>query len=93
MSTTRRELLKQGVALGTAAVLSPTAGIAKPEAAKPSAHRIHLGVSTYSYWHFTEQKYPIEKVIDNASRLGFDGVEILHEPPGASTESTFPRQS
>lgn len=78
MSSTRRELLKQGVGLGAAAVLSSPAAPAKPDTAKPSAHRIHLGVSTYSYWHFTEVKYPIEKVIDNASRLGFDGVEILH---------------
>ncbi len=78
MSSTRREMLKQGIGLGAAAVLSPAAGMAKAEAAKPSAHRIHIGVSTYSYWHFTEQKYPIEKVIENASRLGFDGVEILH---------------
>ncbi|MGA2632335.1 MAG: sugar phosphate isomerase/epimerase family protein [Terriglobia bacterium] len=78
MSSTRRELLKQGVGLGAAAVLSSPAAPAKADTTKPSAHRIHLGVSTYSYWHFTEQKYPIEKVIDNASRLGFDGVEILH---------------
>lgn len=40
--------------------------------------RIPLAVSSYSYWHFQEQKYPIEKVITNAARLGFDGVEILH---------------
>jgi L-ribulose-5-phosphate 3-epimerase len=35
-------------------------------------------VSTYSYWHFRGEKYPIEKVIEEAARLGFDGVEILH---------------
>ncbi len=40
--------------------------------------RIRLGVSTYSYWHFTKEKYPIEDVIDHAAELGFDGVEILH---------------
>ena len=78
MSSTRREILKRGVGLGAAAMLAPAAGVAEPQAAKTSAHRIHIGVSTYSYWHFTEQKYPIEKVIENASRLGFDGVEILH---------------
>jgi sugar phosphate isomerase/epimerase len=80
-------MLKRGVGLGAAAVLPPAVRLAKGEAAAPSAHRIHIGVSTYSYWHFTEQKYPIEKVIENASRLGFDGVEILHvqmpeESPG-----------
>ncbi len=39
---------------------------------------IRLIVSTYSYWHFESEKYPIEKVIENAARIGFDGVEILH---------------
>ena len=40
--------------------------------------RIRLAVSTYSYWHFKTAKYPIEKVIDHAYDLGFDGVELLH---------------
>jgi len=47
-------------------------------AAGAARRRIRLGVSTYSYWHFTPQKFPIEKVIDEAARLGFDAVEILH---------------
>src|SRR3954470_571510 len=46
-----------------------------------------IAVSTYSYWHFKTEKYPIERVIENAAQLGFDGVEILHrqmadETPG-----------
>ncbi len=40
--------------------------------------RQRFAVSTYSYWHFKPQKYPIEKVIDHAAVLGFDGVELLH---------------
>ena len=44
----------------------------------PARPRIRLAVSTYSYWHFTPEKYPIEKVIDQAAALGFEGVEILH---------------
>ncbi|MDQ3278787.1 MAG: TIM barrel protein, partial [Bacteroidota bacterium] len=40
--------------------------------------KIRFAVSSYSYWHFTPDKYPIEKVIEHASDLGFDGVEILH---------------
>ena len=40
--------------------------------------RIRIAVSTYSYWHFRTPKYPIEQVIEDAARLGFDGVEILH---------------
>jgi sugar phosphate isomerase/epimerase len=35
-------------------------------------------VSTYSYWHFKPEKYPIEKVIEHAAAVGFEGVEILH---------------
>ena len=49
---------------------------APAQAAPPS--RTRIAVSTYSYWHFKPQKYPIEKVIEDAARLGFDGVEILH---------------
>jgi L-ribulose-5-phosphate 3-epimerase len=39
---------------------------------------VKLGVSTYSYWHFRTAKVPIEKVIDHASALGVQGVDILH---------------
>lgn len=38
-----------------------------------------LGVSTYSYWHFTPERVPIEHVIAEAARLELDGVEILHQ--------------
>ena len=40
---------------------------------------LRLGVSSYSYWHFTPEKYPIEKVIDNAQALGLLGVEMIHQ--------------
>jgi L-ribulose-5-phosphate 3-epimerase len=46
--------------------------------ARALSPRIRTAVSTYSYWHFRTPKYPIEKVIEDAARLGFDGVEILH---------------
>jgi L-ribulose-5-phosphate 3-epimerase len=48
---------------------------AQKAAASP---RPRIAVSTYSYWHFRTERYPIEKVIENAARLGFDGVEVLH---------------
>lgn len=52
----------------------------------PSAHagpanaesRIKLGISSYSYWHFSEERFPIEKVIDKSAALGVEGVDILH---------------
>ncbi|MGC4049321.1 MAG: sugar phosphate isomerase/epimerase family protein [Paludibaculum sp.] len=71
MSLSRRSLLSAGAAALAAAPA--------PSAAQPTAHRrIQLAVSTYSYWHFKPTKYPIEDVIEDAARLGFDGVEILH---------------
>lgn len=39
---------------------------------------LHLGTSTYSYWHFKEERVPIEYVMEQAAALGLDGVEILH---------------
>ncbi|MEO8658315.1 MAG: sugar phosphate isomerase/epimerase family protein [Bryobacteraceae bacterium] len=69
MATTRRELF-QGAAVALAA---PAVSVAEP-----SARRIRLAVSTYSYWHFKGDRYPIEKVIDKAADIGFEGVELLH---------------
>jgi sugar phosphate isomerase/epimerase len=71
MSLSRRSLLSAGAAA--------LAAVPAPVAAQPKAQRrIQLAVSTYSYWHFKPTKYPIEDVIEDAARLGFDGVEILH---------------
>ena len=75
MTFTRRDALQ----LGAAALMAPLARIDAAPAPQTAAQpRIKLAVSTYSYWHFRTPKYPIERVIDDAARLGFDGVEILH---------------
>ena len=72
----RRRLVQ---AIGAGAVGVSCAAPGPPvESEGDSGPRIPLAVSTYSYWHFTEKKYPIEQVIDHAAGLGFDGVEILH---------------
>ena len=39
---------------------------------------LRLGTSTYSYWHFTPDKTPIETVLESAHELDLAGVEILH---------------
>jgi L-ribulose-5-phosphate 3-epimerase len=88
MTMTRREALQIGAAAALAPVQSavaPAAGPAPAALAVPAAAsapagaaRIRVAVSTYSYWHFDPVKYPIDKVIDDAAALGFDGVEILH---------------
>lgn len=38
---------------------------------------LRLGTSTYSYWHFTPEVTPIEHVLDEAHKLGLNGIEIL----------------
>jgi L-ribulose-5-phosphate 3-epimerase len=67
MTMTRRGWL--GLAGAAALPAAETAG---------NKGRIRLATSTYSYWHFRGERYPVEKVIEDAARLGFDGVEILH---------------
>jgi sugar phosphate isomerase/epimerase len=51
---------------------------ADAQAPRPAHPRVRIAVSTYSYWHLRGDKFPIEKVIEEAARLGFDGVEVLH---------------
>jgi L-ribulose-5-phosphate 3-epimerase len=74
MTISRREALQ----LATAAMFAPRALDASQPPRSDSRPRIKVAVSTYSYWHFRTPRYPIERVIDDAARLGFDGVEILH---------------
>ena len=74
-SLSRRDIITGAAG---AAMLAGAGGIREAKAAPAEERRIRIGVSTYSYWHFKPEKYPIEKVIDDAARLGFDGVEILH---------------
>lgn len=74
MNPTRREFLT---------TLTATAGIgalAVPADAEPTASKLRnrIGVSTYSFWHFRGDPVPIEKCLEQAADMGFDGVEILH---------------
>lgn len=85
----RRDALKTISLLGLAGISTltgcgTTAGTASGstkanEAGEtPAASRVRFAVSSYSYWHFEPTRYPMEKVIQHAADLGFDGVEILH---------------
>ena len=49
---------------------------------------LRLGTSTYSYWHFTPEKVPIEYVIEQAHALGLAGVEIV-QPQLESEENDY----
>jgi sugar phosphate isomerase/epimerase len=58
---------------------------APPKFKKP----IKLAVSTYSYWHFEEKKFPIETVIERAAQLGVEGVDVLHRQMEVPEKGAF----
>jgi sugar phosphate isomerase/epimerase len=86
MELTRRRALQLGAAACALPALSRT-GASDAFAGTASASPVRLAVSTYSYWHFRTEKYPIEKVIEHAADLGFDGVEILHRQMADESEA------
>ena len=75
MIANRRQFLTASAAAGAAWTLDSQA-FAQTKPSPPS--RIKLGISSYSYWHFTPEKVSIDAVIDKASGLGVEGVDILH---------------
>jgi len=81
-------LIRRRSLLGAAAALTAGAPLAQPAAVSPV---LRFAVSSYSYWHFKRDRYPIEKVIDEAARLSFDGVEILHRQMADESPETLNR--
>jgi L-ribulose-5-phosphate 3-epimerase len=75
MTLSRRAFLGAGIASFAAPTVQKSR--ARPVAGGAAAPP-RIAVSTYSYWHFRGDRYPVERVIEDAARLGFDGVEILH---------------
>jgi sugar phosphate isomerase/epimerase len=65
--------------LSSAALTSaaPFVGPMQP-ATSTSNPKIKLSVSSYSYWHFKGDKFPITGVIDEAAKMGLDGIDVLH---------------
>ena len=84
MKQTRRNFLATSLA-GAAAFALPTAINAETKGAtkllsprtSTSSAQVKLAVSSYSYWHFADIKYPLQKVITTAGEMGID-VEVLH---------------
>ncbi len=74
MKLTRRTFFEAAVLGATS--LSLNAADSTPPAS--NRRRLKLGLSSYSYWHFRPPKVSIETVIDQASQLGVEGVDILH---------------
>lgn len=75
MENSRRSFFRNSI--GSIAATAVLPNLPAIEVAEPKP-RIKLSVSSYSYWHFKETKFPIEKVIDEAAKLGVEGVDILH---------------
>ncbi len=76
----RRSLLAGG-ALAVAAACASAPADEQPVASgdpAPAKKPQPIAVSSYSFWHFHGDPYPVEKVIDEAAKMGFDGVEVLH---------------
>ena len=72
----RRHLLATALAIPAAARLNA----ADAPAVAVSARKYRIGVSTYSFWHFdetTDKWRNIEKCLEAAADMGFDGVEVL----------------
>jgi L-ribulose-5-phosphate 3-epimerase len=70
----RREFL----IASTGAALAPLVTQAEESAKTPAHKRIAMAVSSYSFWHFQGPKVTIDTVIDEAARMGIEGVDILH---------------
>jgi L-ribulose-5-phosphate 3-epimerase len=90
MTPKRRDFLK---AAGLAGLGLAAAGSTFPQPSqKEDSRRSNpIGVSTYSFWQFNGPKEdtPIEKCIDDAARMGFDGLELLHIQMMAEDNATL----
>ena len=61
------------------AALAPFAGSFLQSCGKINMNSNYkFAIATYSYWHFREPKVTVQQVIDHASNLGVDGVDVLH---------------
>src|SRR5512133_4046454 len=80
MTISRRGFIRNAsVAVAAGIVSSPVTLGADGEVRRKSNKRNKIGVSTYSFWQFNgpKENVPIEKCIDQAASMGFDGIEFL----------------
>ncbi|MHB1035616.1 MAG: sugar phosphate isomerase/epimerase family protein [Pirellulales bacterium] len=92
MNVARRQFLKAaavsaaGVGSAGLAAAGEPSGKASPAPGQPPKNRpLRIGVSTYSFWHFTDQRVEVAGCIEQAAEMGFDGVEILHQQMSSET--------
>ena len=61
------------------AVLAPFTGSFLQSCGKINMNSNYkFAIATYSYWHFREPKVTVQQVIDHASNLSVEGVDVLH---------------
>ena len=82
MSINRRKFLSASVATATATsvALAGQRPAAHADDQTTSTHHPNpIAISSYSFWRYNDAtKLPIERCIDLASEMGFDGFEVLH---------------
>ena len=80
MTKSRRSFIKNSL-IATTGMLGLSTLSSRAEYKKKGATIRHnpVGVSTYSFWQFNGPKEdtPIEYCIEQAARMGFDGIELL----------------
>ena len=82
MKNTRRNFLKNSLMAGSVLASAGCASSVSEEKNTSNSKEIRhnpIGVSTYSFWQFNgpREETPIEYCIEQAARLGFDGIELL----------------
>jgi len=82
MKNTRRNFLKNSLIAGSVLASAGCTSSVSEEKNTSNVKEVRhnpIGVSTYSFWQFNgpREETPIEYCIDQAARLGFDGIELL----------------
>lgn len=64
---------------GSLFAMTPSSEAFAEEKPAVSGHRTTnpIAVSSYSFWHFRGDRYPVEKCIGEAADMGFDAIELL----------------
>jgi len=90
MSMHRRDVLKAGaVSAALSLGLSEAAGAAEGKKTDSGRIRNRIAVSTYSFWRYRGKPLAVEKCIEQAADMGFDGVEILHIQMDGTSNATL----
>ncbi|MCF0233426.1 MAG: sugar phosphate isomerase/epimerase [Thermoguttaceae bacterium] len=86
--STRRSFL-QTAALGAAALGASSLRAQEPPKSASGARKGNLiSVSSYSYWHFSDDDAPMDVCLRKAAEAGFDAFEVL-EQQLTSVESSY----